>query len=139
MSARAGSTSIAARLVLLFMVGSAVIMAGVGYTLYHALRNQLEAKELAEVTGKTEVIEFLFRELETPAAFRANLQRFRDVSVGHPHLSIGIRSKDTWLVRPADERVARAVEDAVRSPRVPYAEVIIGDRVWWLQIGRAHV
>ena len=133
MSARAGSTSIAARLVLLFMVGSAVIMAGVGYTLYHALRNQLEAKELAEVTGKTEVIEFLFRELETPAAFRANLQRFRDVSVGHPHLSIGIRSKDTWLVRPADERVARAAEDAVRSASAPYAEVAIGDRVWWLR------
>lgn len=133
MSAKAGSTSIAARLVLLFMVGSGVIMAGVGYTLYHALRNQLEAKELAEVTGKTEVIEHLFRELETPAAFVANLQRFRDVSVGHPHLSIGIRSKDAWLVRPADERVARAAEQAARAPIAPYAEVTIGDRIWWLR------
>ncbi len=133
MSTRAGSTSIAARLVLLFMGGSALIMVGVGYTLYHALRNQLEAKELAEVTGKTEVIEYLFRELETPAAFIANLNRFRDVSVGHPHLSIGVRSKDVWLVRPADESVARAAESAVRSPSVPYAEVAIGERIWWLR------
>ncbi len=132
MNEKAGSTSIAARLVILFMLGSAVIMAGVGYTLYHALRMQLEAKELAEVTGKTEVIEFLFRELESPAAFRANLQRFRDVSVGHPHLSIGIRSKGAWLVKP-DDRVARVAEDAARSSRLPYAEVAIDGRIWWLR------
>lgn len=132
MSTKAGSISIAARLVILFMLGSGVIMAGVGYTLYHALRMQLEAKELAEVTGKTEVIEFLFRELESPAAFLANLQRFRDVSVGHPHLSIGIRSRDGWLVTP-DARVARAAEDAARSPRLPYAEVPIDGRTWWLR------
>lgn len=132
MSGKAGSTSIAARLVILFMLGSGVIMAGVGYTLYHALRIQLEAKELAEVTGKTEVVEFLFRELESPAAFRANLQRFRDVSVGHPHLSIGIRSKGAWLVKP-DDRVARVAEDAARSSRLPYAEVAIDGRTWWLR------
>jgi two-component system heavy metal sensor histidine kinase CusS len=129
----AGSTSIAARLVLLFMVGSGVIMAGVGYTLYHALRMQLESKELAEVSGKTEVIEHLFRELETPAAFHANLQRFRDVTVGHPHLRIGVSSQGAWLVTPGDDRVVAAAEDVVRTPRLPYAEVAIGGRIWWLR------
>ena len=133
MSAAPPGTSIAARLVLLFVAGSSLIMAGVGYTHYHALREQLYAKELAEVVGKTEVIEHLFGELETPREFLANVQRFRDISVGHPHLSIGLRSKGVWLLKPADERVASAAQAAVDAPQWPYAEALLGERTWWLR------
>ncbi len=133
MKPRTGSTSIAARLVLLFVAGSALIMSGVGYTLYHALRNQLEAKELAEVVGKTQVVEHLFHEMESPAVFRANLQRFRDIAVGHPHLTIGVRMNDAWLVAPADDRVRRAAEAVLSSPKTPYSEVTLGERIWWLR------
>lgn len=133
MRARPGTTSIAARLVLLFMAGSSVIMVGVGYTLYHALRIQLDAKDLEEITGKTEVIEFLFRELETPDAFLLNLHRFRDLSVGHKHLSIGVRSGGTWLVTPTKDTVARVGEDLATLSGSPYTAVAVSDRIWWVR------
>jgi len=37
--------------VLLFVAGSAVIMAAAGYTLYHVLKMDLEAKDLSEVVA----------------------------------------------------------------------------------------
>ena len=103
MSGTEGSGSLAARLVLLFVLGSAVIMAGAGYALYHALGMRLEANELAEVTGKTQAVERLLAEIDSLAALEEHLDRFRDVSVGHPHLSIGVAVSGRWLVALPDE------------------------------------
>jgi two-component system, OmpR family, heavy metal sensor histidine kinase CusS len=126
------SLSIAARLVLLFVTGSAVIMAGAGYALYHALRMQLEAQDYGEVTGKTEVVEYVLREIESPAALEANLNRLRDISIGHPHLNISVLYAGRWLVPPRDDLLAlatRATESAPSSPS-PSFEARSDKHIW---------
>ena len=132
MSVRDGSGSLVARLVMLFVLGSAFIMAGAGYALYHALGMRLEANELAEVTGKTQAAERLLAQIDSRAELEEQLGRFRDLSVGHPHLSVGVLSSGRWLMPLPDEvrsqdrdwlvrRVSRALP---RSPGVT-AEVVI--------------
>jgi two-component system heavy metal sensor histidine kinase CusS len=97
MSARR-APSLAARLVLLFVMGSALIFAGAGYALYHALKMRVEANEQAELTGKTAAVERLMGDIHTSAQLREQLERFRDVSVGHPHLSVGVIAGGRWLL-----------------------------------------
>ena len=125
MSSRAGATSLASRLVLLFALGSAVILAGVGYALYHALKMRVDANEVAELTGKAAAVERLLADIRTLPQLREELERFRDVSVGHPHLSVGIsagaesllalppqvgqQGKRTWLLH----RVGRQLQGGV--------------------------
>ena len=92
------ATSLAARLVLLFVLGSAVILAGVGYALYHALKMRIEANEAAEVTGKTGAVERLLGEVRTLRDLEEHIERFRDVSVGHPHLNVGVNAEGRWLL-----------------------------------------
>ena len=93
---RAGS--LAARLVLLFVIGSAVIMSAAGYALYHALKMRIEANEAAEVTGKAHAVELLLAEIGSLPMLEEQLERLRNVSLGHPHLSIGVRAAGRWLV-----------------------------------------
>lgn len=132
MTENSRSLSIAARLVLLFVVGSAVILASAGYALYQALRMQLEAQDLAEVRGKTEVVEYVLRDTESPAALEARLQRLRDISIGHPHLSISVRQGGRWLVPPPDDLRDVALRATESMPPGPYFEAQAGKRVWWL-------
>lgn len=129
------SVSLAARIVLLYVIGSAVIMAAAGYGFYHALRMQLEAQDLAEVTGKTEVVEYVLRDIDGPAAFEANLGRLRDISIGHPHVNISVVSGGRWLVPPHDDLITVAIR-ATESASGPYVEARAGDRIWWLH--RVH-
>lgn len=136
MTTASRSLSIAARLVLLFVIGSAAIMAGAGYALYHALRMQLEAQDYAEVTGKTEVVEYVLRDIDGPAALEANLNRLRDISIGHPHLNISVLYVGRWLVPPRDDLLTLAIRATESSPRGPYVEAHVGDRIWWLH--RVH-
>lgn len=96
MSAR--SASLAARLVLLFVLGSAVILAGVGYALYHALKMRIEANEGAELAGKTGAVERLLGEIRSLRDLEDHIERFRDVSVGHPHLNVGVNAGGRWLL-----------------------------------------
>jgi two-component system heavy metal sensor histidine kinase CusS len=126
------SLSIAARIVLLFVVGSAVIMAGAGYALYHALRMQLQAQDLAEVRGKTEVVEYVLRDHGEPASLETKIKRLQDISIGHPHLSISVRHGERWLVPPPDDLAAVARQVSESRPHGPYVEARVGDRIWWL-------
>jgi two-component system heavy metal sensor histidine kinase CusS len=130
---RRASGSLAARLVLLFVLGSAVIMAGAGYALYHALGMRLAANELAEVTGKTQAVERLLADIDSLAALEKHLDRFRDLAVGHPHLSVGVAASGRWLmalpeaVGASRERswlVRRVTRDLPRSPGIT-AEVTL--------------
>ena len=131
---KAGSRggSMAARLVFLFVIGSAVIMSGAGYALYHALRMQLEAQDLAEVTGKTQVVEHVLRDINSAETLVSNLNRIRDISVGHPHLTIGVWSEGRWLIPPRDELLLVAAGATAAKTPVPYTEARAGDRIWWL-------
>lgn len=92
--------TLATRLVVLFTLGSALLMSGVGYWLYHALRQQLDKRELAEIRGKTEIIQRLRDEIAAPEKLAGYLPRLRDISVGHPHITVGVRRDDAWLLKP---------------------------------------
>ena len=107
---RKPGVSLVVRLVLLFAVGSAFIMAGAGYSLYHALRMRLEANDVAEVTGKTEVVQHLLRDATSRDAFEARLPRLRDITVGHPQLSIGVISEGRWLVPLSDPALSKLAD-----------------------------
>ena len=93
-----GASSLAARLVLHFAVGSALIMTATGYALYHALAMRLEANEQAEIRGKATAVERLLADIDTLPLLEEHLDRFRDVSVGHPHLNVGVSVSGRWLV-----------------------------------------
>jgi two-component system heavy metal sensor histidine kinase CusS len=135
-SRAARGASLAGRLVLLFALGSVVIMSAAGYALYHALRMQLESQDLAEIAGKTEVVEYVLRDIDGPAALEANLSRLRDISIGHPHLAISVRSAGRWLLPPPEE-LASVVTAVAQSPADgPHVETHAGDRIWWLR--RVH-
>ncbi len=128
----ARSLSIAARLVLLFVIGSAAIMSSAGYALYHALRMQIEAKDYAEVRGKTKVVEHVLRDIDSAAALETNLDRLRDISIGHPHLDISVRSGGAWLVAPAAGLLPLAAKATAMPPSGPYMEAHAGGHIWWL-------
>jgi two-component system heavy metal sensor histidine kinase CusS len=95
---RARAGSLAARLVLLFALGSALIFMATGYALYHALKMRVDANEAAELAGKSAAVERLLGEVHTLAELAEHIDRFRDVSVGHPHLSVGITANGRWLL-----------------------------------------
>ena len=99
------------------------------------LRAQLEARDREDLEGKTELVEYLFTELETSQRIEQSPNRFGDVVVGHPHLQIGIRDERGWLLEPP-----LPFRDAMQSSRehpVPtapgVASVTLEDGQWWLR------
>lgn len=128
MSRHARARSLVARLVLHFVLGAAIIMAGAGYSLYHALRMRLEANDVAEISGKAQLVGQLLGELAGPGALAGALDRIRDVPVGHPHLSIGVQSSGRWLLELPPEVTSAAA-------RLAYAqneEIEASGRSWLL-------
>ena len=95
---RRDNSSLASRLVLLFALGSALILAGVGYAMYHALGMRLVANEDAEVTGKARAVEEILSQIDSVAALEAQIDRIRGISIGHPHLNIGLQLDGRWLI-----------------------------------------
>ena len=132
MTGRFRRNSLAARLVLLFVAGSAVIMASAGYALYHALRMQLEAQNHAEVLGKTEVVEHILQNVDSRSALESNLTRLAEISIGHPHLNIVVHSDGEWLLPPQDGLLATAIRATISMQGGAYVESQAGDRIWWL-------
>ena len=132
MSRPAPAGSLVARLVLLFVVGSAFIMSGAGYALYHALRVQLEASDLTEIRGKSQVIELVMRDVDSAEKLSVAIARLRELPVGHPRFAVGMRSSGQWVLQPAGE-VAEAVSGPVDSGAAHgYVEVESRGRSWLL-------
>lgn len=127
----ARASSLAARLVFLFVVGSACILAGVGYALYHALAMRLEANDIAELHGKSELVEQALREARTPQALPAVLERIADLPAGHPRLAVGVRLDDRWVLplRPPLAGVAARWRDGDVGAHVEFEA---GGRGWLL-------
>lgn len=99
------------------------------------LRAQLEARDREELEGKTELVEYLFTELETSQRIEQSANRFGDAVVGHPHLQIGVRDERRWLLEPP-----LPFQDAIQASRdnpVPVAPgvatVKLKDGQWWLR------
>lgn len=126
------SGSLAARLVGLFVLGSFAIMAAAGYALYHALAMQLDAQDEAELVGKTQVVTYILRDIDSDRTLSEHVGRLADIQVGHPHLTIGVMRAGAWLVEPAKEVSAPAAAVVRDPPAKLHAEVSAGGRTWWL-------
>lgn len=132
MSRPAPAGSLVARLVLLFVVGSAFIMAGAGYALFHALRMQLEANDLAEMRGKSRVVELALRRVDGPESLAEAIGRIRELPVGHPRFAVGVRSSGRWLLQPSGALAEAAVGPADSGAAHGYLHVESHGRGWLL-------
>lgn len=124
--------SLVFRLVVLFGVGSAFIMAAAGYALYHALAMRLHGNDIAEITGKTEVVEHVLRGVDSPGELVARLDRLREVTVGHPHLAVGVRVAGRWLLTLPDAALAAAADAPHPRTAGHYVEVHSHGKSWLL-------
>jgi two-component system heavy metal sensor histidine kinase CusS len=104
---RRDARSLVVRLVLSFAIGSAVIMASAGYGLYHALRMRMEASDLSEISGKTQVVQHTLLGVRSWDALQQRLPRIRDITVGHPRLVIGAWAGNDWLLPLPDAALAK--------------------------------
>jgi len=126
---------LAARIALLYAVGTSVLLLLLGSGLGWMLRGQLEARDREEIDGKTEVVVHLLHELGTAERIVADAYRIADVGIGHPHLQLGLREGPQWLVRLAPELEALAVgEGGLAIPHAPQlGRYRIGADLWWLR------
>lgn len=128
-------TTLTTRMVVLFTLGSAILMSAVGYWLYHALQQQLDERDMAEIHGKTEIVAHLLSEIGTPAQLPANLGRFRDISVGHPHITAGVASGGLWLLKPS-AAVDIAIAGHAFLPKLTATQIEklqLGEAEWWVK------
>ena len=127
--------SLASRLTLLFAAASSLLLLALGVGLGLMLRQQLEARDREELDGKTELVQFLFADLETSKHIISSSSRFDDMTIGHPHLQIGLRSERGWLVQP-DAPLRETIESPRLQP-IPLAPgvstVLLNDGHWWLR------
>lgn len=131
MSTRVRGGSLVGRLVLLFVVGSGFIMSGAGYALYHALRMRLEANDLAEIRGKSAVIDQTLRDVVGADSLAAALDRIRDLPAGHPRLGVAVRYADRWIF-PLEGDLARAMAQSSGREKWGYPRVDTRQRTWLL-------
>ncbi|QDQ29091.1 heavy metal sensor histidine kinase [Chitinimonas arctica] len=124
--------SVAFHLVGLFTLGSALILLGVGYTLYHALAMQVEARDRAEIDGKAKVVRHILMGIARPEQLATHAAKIAEIKVGHPHLSLGIRTGGIWLLRPS-----AVIANRLATSALPAADRIetfrIGDEEWWVR------
>lgn len=130
MSAAARGASLAARLVLLYVLGSAVIMAAAGYALYHALRMQHEEQGAAEIDAKAEVVRHILADVDGAESLKAAMGRLRDVSVGHPNMTLGVRYDGAWVVEPADPSLGQGGRPFGHRGEAAIVEVRSQGRTW---------
>ena len=127
--------SLAARLVLLFAAATAVLLISLGIGLTWMLRVQLEARNREELDGKTEVVLHLLRELGSSKQIEAEVNRFTELGIGHPHLQLGLRKGARWLAAP--ETGIAALIDAGGNDDIPhtprFGRYTIGSEAWWLR------
>jgi two-component system heavy metal sensor histidine kinase CusS len=120
---------------MLYVAASSALLLALGLLLSLMLRDQLEARDREELEGKTELVEYLFSELESRDGVVGSSARFSDIVVGHPHLQIGVRDENGWLIEPPTE-FRRALEDP-NAPPLPVAPgvatVSFADGHWWLR------
>lgn len=132
--ARRGRLSLAARLVALFAIGTSLLLLALGAGLAWMVRVQIDARDREEIDGKTAAVMHLLRELKTGAGIEKSAARFADIAIGHPHLQIGLRLGERWLVRPANEIVALVGDGNDNIPHLPgIGTYRIDAELWWLR------
>lgn len=87
-------TSLSLRLALLYAAGTTLLLLVLGAGLAWLLRTQPEARDHEEIDGKTEHVQRILRELCCTDRIEAELARIEEITLDHPHLSIGVRRGD---------------------------------------------
>ncbi|MCL4747961.1 MAG: hypothetical protein KJZ83_21505, partial [Burkholderiaceae bacterium] len=137
MTARRGGArgSLALRLIGLYTLGALLVFALLGTSLTMMLRSELEARDLAELDGKTIVVEHHLLDVRTEQDLVRSLSRFVDTSVGHDNLQLGLMAGGSWILRPGEG--VRELVDGLSVESVPvgegYETVRDSERTWWLR------
>lgn len=129
------SVSLALRLALLFAVATSLLLLALGTGLGLMLRQQLEARDREELDGKTEIVQHLLGELKSTQRIRQQASRIAELSIGHPHLLVGLREGSEWLVEPMSH-VGNLIRlqldrDVPLAPRID--TYLAGTDRWWLR------
>ncbi len=128
-------SSLSLRLALLYATGTTVLLLVLGAGLAWQLRTQLEARDREEIDLKTDHAQRILRELCCTEAVDAVLERIEEVTLDHPHLSIGVRRGALWLVPLRPE--LRALVGADGNDLIPHAPQLglfeVGRDLWWLR------
>ena len=129
------SVSLALRLALLFAAATSILLLALGTGLGLMLRQQLEARDREELDGKTEIVQHLLGELKSAKRIRQQASRVADLNIGHPHLLVGLREGDEWLVEPmshAGNLIGLQLDrDVPLAPRID--TYLAGTDRWWLR------
>jgi len=128
-------TSLSLRLALLYAAGTTVLLVVLGAGLAWLLRTQLEARDREEIDLKAEHVQRILSQLCCTEDVDGALARIEEVTLDHPHLSIGVRRGARWLVPLLPELASLAgpgANDAIpHAPRLAQFEV--GRDIWWLR------
>jgi two-component system, OmpR family, heavy metal sensor histidine kinase CusS len=138
MKAAPRGRSLVGRLVLLFVLGSAFILAGAGYSLYHALRMRLDANDMAEMRGKSAFVADTMHELaQEPQSLDSVLARFAELPKGHPRAAVAVQIGERWVL-PLDDDLAAALPRARSHAHSEYEEVKLKGRSWLIHRVQDH-
>ncbi len=104
--------SLAGRLVLMFALGSGLVMLAMGYVLYHALGMQHQANEAANIADKARAVDDILARVDDRGTLEAALPRLKDLALGHRNLHIGVALGGRWLLEPGDAALGAAAPSA---------------------------
>jgi two-component system heavy metal sensor histidine kinase CusS len=88
--------SLTARLSLLFALGAAVVLLGLGWVVHRAVDGHFHEMDRHEMAGKLSLLRSLFRQSGDRALLAARMQ---DALVGHHHLAVTVRAPggEVWF------------------------------------------
>ncbi|MFC6282322.1 MULTISPECIES: heavy metal sensor histidine kinase [Polaromonas] len=103
-----------------------IVAGGATTVAFWALTQQLDARSLAELEGKRDVLGHLLSEIPSAQALKQNRHRFEDLLIGHDDLRLELLDDTTGLpiatFSPAAPSIDQAVADETHSPA--------GSRIW---------
>lgn len=82
--------SLTFRLSFLFAITAILLLAGTGIFLYRFLDHELMKRDHDELIGKVDLFRHLLSTVDTQEKITAAPNLFRDVIIGHPHLSLAL-------------------------------------------------
>jgi two-component system heavy metal sensor histidine kinase CusS len=82
--------SLTFRLSFLFAMTAIILLAGTGIFLYRFLEHELMKRDHEELIGKVDLFRHLLTTVDTQEQIAAAPNLFRDVIIGHPHLSLAL-------------------------------------------------
>jgi two-component system heavy metal sensor histidine kinase CusS len=91
--------SLTARISLLFAIGAARVLLGLGWMVERSVENHFLEMDRHDMQGKLSLLQSLFAKAHGPEAEDRLAEQMEDALVGHHHLSVSVRAADgrTWF------------------------------------------